>query len=149
MSHPSSLLPVAPLPTGTLTFLFTDIEGSTQLWEQHPQAMPAALERHDAILIGFIGDEVVVNTERLLRSAAMLIGFARDLRERGVEKITISRGVTRDELRWFVFELAHSTSSSSCFESSRWKGPGVGKESGLALIVSRKPVRAKAPGVWS
>jgi LuxR family transcriptional regulator, maltose regulon positive regulatory protein len=50
MSHPSSLLPVAPLPTGTLTFLFTDIEGSTQLWEQHPHAMPTALERHHAIL---------------------------------------------------------------------------------------------------
>ncbi len=32
------------------TFLLTDIEGSTRLWEQHPQAMRAALERHDAIL---------------------------------------------------------------------------------------------------
>jgi predicted ATPase/class 3 adenylate cyclase len=39
-----------PLPSGTVTFLFTDIEGSTQLWEQHPQAMPAAIERHNAIL---------------------------------------------------------------------------------------------------
>ena len=38
------------LPTGTVTFLFTDIEGSTQLWEQHPEAMKAALARHDAIL---------------------------------------------------------------------------------------------------
>ncbi len=38
------------LPTGTVTFLFTDIEGSTMLWEQHPQAMRAALARHDAIL---------------------------------------------------------------------------------------------------
>src|SRR6266540_2465679 len=38
------------LPSGTVTFLFTDIEGSTQLWEQHPQMMPAALARHDAIL---------------------------------------------------------------------------------------------------
>ena len=36
--------------TGTLTFLFTDIEGSTQLWEQHPEAMKTALARHDAIL---------------------------------------------------------------------------------------------------
>jgi class 3 adenylate cyclase len=43
-------VPVAALPTGTLTFCFTDIEGSTQLWEQYPQAMPAALARHDAIL---------------------------------------------------------------------------------------------------
>jgi len=41
---------MADLPSGTVTFLFTDIEGSTQLWEQHPQAMPSALARHDAIL---------------------------------------------------------------------------------------------------
>src|SRR5438270_2700077 len=38
------------LPTGTVTFLFTDIEGSTRLWEQHPEAMPPALARHDALL---------------------------------------------------------------------------------------------------
>src|SRR5690242_2331726 len=38
------------LPTGTITFLFTDIEGSTKLWEQHPEAMRSALVRHDALL---------------------------------------------------------------------------------------------------
>ena len=42
---------VKPLPpTGTVTFLFTDIEGSTALWEQHPDAMQVALARHDALL---------------------------------------------------------------------------------------------------
>jgi class 3 adenylate cyclase len=35
-------------PTGTVTFLFTDIEGSTRLWEQQPQALREALTRHDA-----------------------------------------------------------------------------------------------------
>ena len=38
------------LPTGTVTFLFTDIEGSTQLWEKYPEAMKSALAQHDAIL---------------------------------------------------------------------------------------------------
>src|SRR5262245_17497894 len=38
------------LPTGTVTFLFTDLEGSTRLWEEHPDAMPAALVRHDEIV---------------------------------------------------------------------------------------------------
>jgi predicted ATPase/class 3 adenylate cyclase len=38
------------LPSGTVTFLFTDIEGSTQLWEKHPEAMRDALAQHDSIL---------------------------------------------------------------------------------------------------
>lgn len=41
---------MAELPSGTVTFLFTDIEGSTCLWEEHPEAMRVALPRHDQIL---------------------------------------------------------------------------------------------------
>ena len=41
---------VGELPSGTVTFLFTDLEGSTRLWEQYPDAMHAALARHDVIL---------------------------------------------------------------------------------------------------
>ncbi len=37
-------------PTGTVTFLFTDIEGSTRLWEQYPEPMKAAVAQHDALL---------------------------------------------------------------------------------------------------
>src|SRR4029453_15881936 len=37
--------------SGTLTFLFTDLEGSTRLWERFPQPMKRALERHDSILL--------------------------------------------------------------------------------------------------
>src|SRR5678815_1090831 len=39
-----------PLPSGTVTFLFTDIEGSTRLAQEHPQEMPELLARHNAIL---------------------------------------------------------------------------------------------------
>ena len=33
-----------------MTFLFTDLEGSTRLWERHPDAMRDAMARHDAML---------------------------------------------------------------------------------------------------
>ncbi len=49
-ARPAAMVAPIVLPTGTVTFLFTDIEGSTQLWEQHKELMPAALRRHDAIL---------------------------------------------------------------------------------------------------
>ena len=41
---------MASLPSGTVTFLFTDVEGSTARWEQHPEAMRVALARHDALV---------------------------------------------------------------------------------------------------
>jgi len=39
-----------PLPSGTVTFLFTDIEGSTQRWEHHRDEMQDAVRRHDELL---------------------------------------------------------------------------------------------------
>jgi class 3 adenylate cyclase len=51
--------------SGTVTFLFTDIEGSTRLWEEHPQTMSQALARHDAILVDAVeasGGHVVKTT---------------------------------------------------------------------------------------
>jgi class 3 adenylate cyclase len=53
------------LPSGTVTFLFTDIESSTQLWENHPEAMKDALAKHDLILreaIGSNGGQVIKTT---------------------------------------------------------------------------------------
>jgi len=37
-------------PSGIITFVFTDIEGSTHLWDSRPQLMQPALVRHDTIL---------------------------------------------------------------------------------------------------
>ena len=53
--RPSATAVVASTPPGSppeaaLTFLFTDVEGSTRLWEQYPREMQGALERHDRIL---------------------------------------------------------------------------------------------------
>ncbi|MFN2138193.1 MAG: ATP-binding protein [Candidatus Promineifilaceae bacterium] len=44
------------LPSGTVIFLFSDIEKSTRLWEQHPHAMRQAVARHDALLRRIIED---------------------------------------------------------------------------------------------
>ena len=53
------------LPTGTVTFLYTDIEGSTRRWESNPAEMKAAVERHDALMHQAIREHggVVFRTE--------------------------------------------------------------------------------------
>ena len=63
--------PGTPLPAGTITFLFTDIEGSTRLWEQHSKTMRAALARHDALLLGYVAQH-----EGDCERAARLLGAA-------------------------------------------------------------------------
>src|SRR4029077_17026349 len=48
-------------PTGTIAFLFSDIEGSTKRWEEFPEALQGALRRHDAQMhadIGTLGGHV-------------------------------------------------------------------------------------------
>jgi predicted ATPase/class 3 adenylate cyclase len=60
------------LPTGTVTFLFTDLEVSTRLWEEHPEAMKRALARHDALLRNAVeahGGHVVKTTGDGLHAA--------------------------------------------------------------------------------
>jgi class 3 adenylate cyclase len=52
------------LPAGTVTFLLTDIEGSTRLWESDPAAMEVALQQHDRLLAEVIeghGGVVVIS----------------------------------------------------------------------------------------
>lgn len=50
LEQPNIAAAAKSLPTGTVAFLFTDIEGSTQRWETHRAAMGRAIERHDALL---------------------------------------------------------------------------------------------------
>jgi putative nucleotidyltransferase with HDIG domain len=69
-------------------------------------AATEALQAAPSVVIGFLGDEVIVDATRLPRGTAALVGFARDLREREIEKVTLSRGLTRDELRGLIGVLA-------------------------------------------
>ena len=63
-------------PTGTVTFLFTDIEGSTPLAQQYPAALPSLLSRHNAILHA----SVDANGGRIYQASGD--GYARSLRQR-------------------------------------------------------------------
>ena len=83
----------ADLPTGTVTFLFTDLESSTRLWEEQPEAMRAALARHDELLSKAVevhGGQVVKSTgdglHAAFASADAAVGAALDAqRDLGAE----------------------------------------------------------------
>ena len=50
MSELARSVDARPIPSGTVAFLFTDIEGSTNRWERYREAMSVAVKRHDAVL---------------------------------------------------------------------------------------------------
>lgn len=51
---PAGIVAGMKLPTGVVTFVFSDIEGSTRLWEDDPTGMAQSLARHDDIVRGVI-----------------------------------------------------------------------------------------------
>ena len=59
------------MPSGTIVFLFTDVEGSTQRWDRYREAMQAALRRHDELVRAAIvrngGSRLQDDRRRLLR----------------------------------------------------------------------------------
>lgn len=78
-------VPTTPLPTGVVTFLLTDVAGSTQLWETAPDVMTGVIARHYELLHGAVrasrgalpveqgeGDSVVA----VFRSAADAVAAA-------------------------------------------------------------------------
>jgi predicted ATPase/class 3 adenylate cyclase len=84
--------PQPALPTGTITFLFTDIEGSTPLWERQPAAMGAAVARHHAILhaaaeahhghvFKIVGDEFQIAFELPAQALRAALAAQRALRD--------------------------------------------------------------------
>jgi class 3 adenylate cyclase len=52
----NGVLEATPLPDGIVTFLMTDIEGSTRLWEDDPERMAVALRKHDELVQRLIRD---------------------------------------------------------------------------------------------
>ena len=80
------------LPTGTVTFLLTDVEGSTRRWDRNPAAMRQAMAKHDAVLgrlvathggmqveSGREGDSVFAAFTRASQAVACAVAMQREL----------------------------------------------------------------------
>ena len=82
------------IPSGTVTFLFTDVEGSSRLWATDEDAMSASLQAHDAVL-----NELI--------SRHLILGLLQDLA--GGEVITTGRGTSRTDHAIELMGKADST----------------------------------------
>jgi class 3 adenylate cyclase len=83
------------LPSGVVTFLLTDIEGSTALWDTLPEVMAAALQRHEQI----VADAVAANAGTLVKGRgegdSTLSVFAR-VSDAGAAALCIKRAIEHE-----------------------------------------------------
>ncbi len=98
-------------PQGTVTFLFTDIQGSTKLWEAYPDTMKLALDHHDALmnqimeahngyLVKSMGDGIFAAFASASDCAAAAVAIHRGLAEKnwdGVGSLLVRIGMHTGE----------------------------------------------------
>ena len=111
------------LPEGTVTFLLTDVEGSTRLWETRPGDMPAAIARHYEIL------DAVVTAHRGVRpveqgegdSVVAAFASARDAIAAAVAaQLTLQR-----ELPWLAVRMAVHTGGAQLRGNDNYMGRSI------------------------
>jgi class 3 adenylate cyclase len=68
---------MSELPTGTVTLLLADVEGSTRLWENQPEAMKSAVERLDLTLANAVAAHRGVRPVEQGEGDSFVIAFAR------------------------------------------------------------------------
>ena len=99
---------VSELPTGTVTLLLADVEGSTRLWETQPEKMSAAIARLDEAVCGAIAAHGGVRPVEQGEGDSFVIAFARasdavacalDLQRAALAPIRLRIGVHTGEVR--------------------------------------------------
>ena len=89
-----------PSAHGTVTFLFTDVEGSTRLWEDHPDVMHDVLARHDEIVRGAIESHAGYVVKTTGDGFLAAFGTARDALEAALVAQQRWRGSRRCRAWW-------------------------------------------------
>jgi predicted ATPase/class 3 adenylate cyclase len=98
--------PSTPLPTGVITLMFTDIEGSSELWERDAAGFRPAFDRHNAIMreafarwdgheVKCQGDSFMVAFERATSAVYCALDIQRALRDEGTPARAADDGALR------------------------------------------------------
>ena len=148
--RPSNVAGVDDLPTGTVTFVFTDVEGSTRLWQEHSDVMSDVLARHDAI----VRDAVANHDGRVVKSTGDGVHAVFAVPSAAVDAAVAAQRSLRAEawgdigsLRVRIGLHAGAARFATATTTARWSTRRPG--SWGPLTAARSSAAARSPSCWA
>src|SRR6185369_8132066 len=114
------------LPTGTVTLLLADVEGSTRLWEAEPGAMKAAITRLDRTITDAIGTHNGVRPVEQGEGDSFVIAFAR-----AVDAVACALDLQRAPLAPITLRIGVHTGDVVLRDEGNYIGPTINRTARL------------------
>lgn len=161
MTHYADLVPlnwsdlaVSELPTGTVTLLLADVEGSTRLWENQPRAMTAAIDRLNTVVSEVIAGHNGARPLEQGEGDSFVAAFAR-----ASDAVACALALQRTDLGPIRMRIGVHSGEIQLRDESNYAGPTINRAARLrnlahggqtvlssateALVIDRLP-----EGVW-
>ncbi len=114
------------LPTGTVTLLLADVEGSTRLWEQRPDAMTAAIALLNRTVSGVVADHDGVRPVEQGEGDSFVVAFAR-----ASDAVACALALQRAELGLIKLRIGVHTGDIQLRDEGNYAGPTINKTARL------------------
>ncbi len=121
-----SELGVSDLPTGTVTLLLADIEGSTRLWETQPEEMSAAVERLDRVLAEVVAANDGVRPVEQGEGDSFVVAFGR-----ASDAVACALGLQRAPLAPIRLRIGVHTGEVQLRDEGNYIGPTINRTARL------------------
>lgn len=125
-SDPGLDADMSELPTGTVTLLLADVEGSTRLWETQPEVMRTAIERLDQTLAAVVADHRGVRPVEQGEGDSFVIAFAR-----AGDAVSCAVDLQRSPLAPIKLRIGIHTGDVTLRDEGNYIGPTVNRTARL------------------
>lgn len=115
-----------PLPTGTVTLLLADVQGSTQLWDSQPQEMTAAIAKMDQTLAELVGAHHGIRPVEQGEGDSFVIAFSR-----ASDAVTCALALQRAPLAPLRLRIGVHTGEVQLRDENNYVGPAINRTARL------------------
>lgn len=115
-----------PLPTGTVTLLLADVQGSTQLWDTQPQLMSAAIAKLDQTLAELVGAHHGIRPVEQGEGDSFVIAFSR-----ASDAVTCALALQRAPLAPLQLRIGVHTGEVQLRDENNYVGPAINRTARL------------------